>query len=62
MGTLEKGVKYVFKLNNKNTRTTSVFLLWTLDIFHFFLVFLLLTNKAFLALLKVLRKNKHDDL
>ena len=38
----------MFKVNNKNTRATSVdvellFLLLTLNIFHLFLVFLLLT-------------------
>ena len=44
----QKKVWNMFKVNNKNTRATSVdvellFLLLTLNIFHLFLVFLLLT-------------------
>ena len=51
----QKKVWNMFKVNNKNTRATSVdvellFLLLTLNIFHLFLVFLLLTlNKQSLG-------------
>ena len=58
-------VQTTFKVKNKDTRTSSVTLLWTIFIVnfehvsHLFLVFLLLTSKKFIFVEKVIHRVKY---